>query len=78
MRTPFPLPPAPVASTPEEYLTRPQAAEYLKLSPSHLAKLAVTGGGPLMCRLGRAVRYRRRDLDAWASAGVCRSTSEAA
>lgn len=63
----------------EDYLTRAEAAEYLKLSNSYLAKLAVMGGGPLMCKLGaRAVRYRRCDLDAWASAGACRSTSEAA
>lgn len=62
----------------EDYLTRGEAADYLKLSTSYLAKLAVTGGGPIMCRLGRSVRYRRRDLDAWAAAGACRSTSEAA
>lgn len=78
MRTPFPQPPAPVVNPPEEYLTRAEAADYLKLSASHLAKLAVMGGGPVMCRMGRAVRYRRRDLDAWAAAGACRSTSEAA
>ena len=62
----------------EDYLTRLAAAEYLKISGSYLAKLAVVGGGPTMIRLGRSVRYRRRDLDAWAAAGACRSTSEAA
>lgn len=61
----------------ETYLTRPEAAEYLKLSVSYLAKLAVVGGGPIMVRLGeKAVRYRRSDLDAWAARGACRSTSE--
>lgn len=61
----------------EDYLTRPEAAEYLKLSVSYLAKLAVVGGGPTMIRLGKSVRYRRRDLDAWAARGACRSTSDA-
>ncbi|MBB6307143.1 helix-turn-helix transcriptional regulator [Xanthobacter tagetidis] len=61
----------------DHYLTRAQAAEYLGLSVSYLAKLAVTGGGPIMLRFGgRAVRYRRADLDAWAARAACRSTSD--
>lgn len=65
-------------TAPDLYMTRGEAAGYLKLSVSYLAKLAVIGGGPVMCRMGRAVRYRRRDLDAWAAVGTCHSTSEVA
>jgi hypothetical protein len=53
------------------YLTRPEAAKYIretygiKCSAKWLAKLAVTGGGPLYWKNGRAVLYRINSLDAW-------------
>jgi excisionase family DNA binding protein len=58
------------------YLTPQEAAEYLRSSPSTLAKLRVYGGGPHFCRIGKAIRYRRSDLDAFMSARRVRSTSE--
>jgi excisionase family DNA binding protein len=51
----------------ETYLTPREAAEYLKSSTSTLAKRRLTGGGPDYVRLGRAIRYRQRDLDVWMS-----------
>jgi excisionase family DNA binding protein len=60
----------------EAYLTPREAAEYLRSSPSTLAKLRVYGGGPHFCRIGKAIRYRRSDLDAFMSARRVRSTSE--
>ena len=60
-----------------ELLLTEQAAQYLKLSPSTLAKLRLSGNGPQFLRLaGRSIRYRRSDLDAWAAAGAKVSTSQ--
>ena len=54
-----------------------EAALYLGLSESLLNKLRLTGGGPVFVRLaGRAIRYRRVDLDAWVQASVMASTSQ--
>ncbi len=59
-----------------EYLTPPEAAQYLRISASTLAKLRVYGGGPPFIRIGRAVRYSRAELDAYMAARIARSTSE--
>lgn len=51
----------------------------VKLSPSTLEKMRCRGGGPMFQRFGRAVLYRRTDLDAWINDGLTRpvaSTSE--
>ena len=45
------------------------AAAYVGCSPSLLALLRRTGGGPAFYRVGRRlIRYRLTDLDAWISA----------
>ena len=49
-------------------LTTEQAAQYLALSTSTLNKWRCYGTGPKFLKLGRAVRYRRLDLDAWLEA----------
>jgi predicted DNA-binding transcriptional regulator AlpA len=59
--------------TKETYLKPCEAAEYLRSSTSTLAKARMRKQGPDFLRLGRAVRYRQSDLDAWMSAS--RSTS---
>jgi excisionase family DNA binding protein len=53
-----------------------EAANYLGLSTSWLAKLRLTGDGPPFLKLGRQVRYRRADLDAWLNQRLRRSTSD--
>lgn len=54
-----------------------QAAEYLGLSPSTLAKMrCLRSDGPPYSKLGRAVVYSRGDLDTWAEARKRRSTSD--
>lgn len=58
-------------------LTPAQAAEYVGLSVSMLAKMRCLGGGPAYLKLGRAVRYRQDDLDVWLNARRARSTSDA-
>lgn len=53
----------------KNYLTAEEAARYLGLSSSYLAKLRMGGNavlGPRFIRIGpRAVRYRLADLDRW-------------
>ncbi len=46
-------------------LTRPEAAEYLRLKTQTLAAMACHGRGPRFVRCGRSVRYRLADLDGW-------------
>jgi excisionase family DNA binding protein len=56
------------------HLTTKEAAHYLGLAPATLACWRVRkSDGPRFVRLGRAVRYRVPDLDAWleANSGTC-------
>ena len=54
----------------EQAILKPrEAAEYLRLSTSWLAKARASGCGPAFFRIGKsAVRYRRVDLDVWLAA----------
>ena len=54
-----------------------EAAKVLGLAPSNLAKLRLSGGGPIYCKLGRRVVYRRDDLEAWLESRVASYTSDA-
>ncbi len=53
----------------QPYLTAAEAADYICLSESYLAKLrmgTLPQSGPKFLRVGlRAIRYRRKDLDDW-------------
>ena len=60
----------------DTYLTPRDAARYLSSSQSTLAKMRCAGAGPCFTRIGRAVRYRRSDLDKWMEAGRVGSTSD--
>jgi hypothetical protein len=70
----------------QSLLDRRQAAEYLKArnlpaAVPTLEKYATVGGGPAFVKFGRAVRYRREDLDLWIAEKLSRpvrSTSELA
>ena len=55
-----------------------EAASYIRLSKPTLERLRLTGDGPPYAKLGKAVRYRRADLDAWLESRLIRSTSEVA
>jgi predicted DNA-binding transcriptional regulator AlpA len=52
------------------------AAKWVGLSASTLAKLRLTGNGPAYSKLGRRVVYRIDDLDKWIASHRHRSTSE--
>ncbi|MCP4933201.1 MAG: helix-turn-helix domain-containing protein [bacterium] len=58
-------------------LRPPEAAEYLGVSTSTLAKRRLRGELPAFIKLGKkAVGYRREDLDAWIEQCRRHSTSE--
>ena len=58
-------------------LNTKQAARYVGLSPSTMAKLRLRGGNtPQFRKLGRRVVYHRDDLDTWLNANRRTSTSD--
>jgi predicted DNA-binding transcriptional regulator AlpA len=57
-------------------LRAPDAATYLGLSQSTLAKMRLRGDGPAYAKAGRAVIYDRGDLDSWLERLKRKSTSE--
>ena len=60
----------------EVLLTPPEAAKFLKMSVSWLAKARMRGDGPPFVRVGRSIRYREDDLRQWLKARRRLSTSE--
>ena len=57
-------------------LTGREAAALLRLSERTLERHRTAGTGPRFCALGRAIRYRRRDLADWIERAARQSTSE--
>ena len=58
-------------------LRAPEAATYVGLSPSTLAKMRLRGDGPTYSKAGpRVVIYDRSDLEEWLERKKRRSTSE--
>jgi hypothetical protein len=51
-------------------LTESEAADFLKLSARTLQAWRIRIAGPAFVQVGRAVRYRRRDLIAWIDANT--------
>lgn len=55
-----------IGSADEQLLDEKQAAQHLTVSPGTLAVWRCTGRYSLpFLKIGRMVRYRRSDLDAW-------------
>ena len=65
-----------MGETPHRYLSTPQAAAVLGLSPRTLERYRVIGGGPPFLTYCNRVHYLRSDLDSWALEGRRRSTSD--
>lgn len=61
-----------------ELLDTKAAASRVGLSIVTLERYRVSGEGPQFAKLGKAVRYRPADLDAWVASRLVRSTSEEA
>lgn len=52
------------------------ASRHIGLAVSTLEKLRLTGDGPPFVKLGRSVRYRISDLEAYLAERVVESTSQ--
>jgi len=63
-------------SATSRYTNTRGAAEHLACSTSYLEKCRVTGSGPRFHKIGKAVRYKIEELDAFARAREHGSTSE--
>lgn len=58
-------------------LTASEAANYLRLAPSTLAKMRCFGGGPRFSKAGpRRVVYDKADLEEWLADRAYHSTAE--
>jgi len=66
----------PLKAPEHRYLNNKEAAGFLNLSPRTLEKQRVAGGGPKFRKFGRRVVYALGDLEAWAEARGCQSTSD--
>ena len=63
------------ATYPDALLTPDEAAAYLKLSKSWLAKARLNGNGPAYHKLGGSVRYSLTALQQWIKSNQHFSTS---
>jgi hypothetical protein len=66
-----------IAADLDAALNEIQAAQLLGVSVRTLQAWRVRGGGPRYCKIGRAVRYQRRELVSFQEAHTVCSTSEA-
>lgn len=66
----------PAAAHGSQYLTTPEAADFLRLSPRTLEKQRVLGGGPRFHKFGARVVYALTDLRAWADGRAYGMTSD--
>jgi predicted DNA-binding transcriptional regulator AlpA len=57
-------------------LSAREAAALLHLSERTLERFRVSGAGPKFVRLGRSIRYRLTDIEAFIAARIVGSTSE--
>jgi predicted DNA-binding transcriptional regulator AlpA len=60
----------------ERLLTPREAADFLRLSSSWLAKARMRGDGPPFVKPGRSIRYRESELLRWIRSRTHLSTSE--
>jgi excisionase family DNA binding protein len=58
-------PPFPSKSSEVEMMNEQQVADYLNTSVGVMRKWRLFRKGPRFAKIGRAVRYRRQDVDAW-------------
>ncbi len=59
-----------------ELLTPKEAAAFLRMSESYLAKARMRGDGPRYRKLSRSVRYTKTDLLIWLRASAKTSTCQ--
>lgn len=59
-----------------EIMTTAEAADYLRISKQKLEIDRHKGKGPAFCKIGRIVRYRKSDIDAYLAGNVRHNTIE--
>ncbi len=59
-----------------QYINERTAASFIGFTTAFLQNLRYRGGGPPYSKIGRQVRYRRRDIEAWAAERVRTSTAD--
>ncbi len=57
------------------YLKAADAAAYVRIPKSSLAKMRLRGNGPAFSKIGRSVRYSRADLDDFMARSKIQSTN---
>ena len=67
---------APQLNSGDRLLTPKDAANFLRVSPSWLAKARMKGDGPPFAKFGRCVRYGEGALIQWMKSRLRLSTSE--
>jgi predicted DNA-binding transcriptional regulator AlpA len=60
----------------QNLLNAEDAARFLSLSQSTLAKMRLSGNTPRFVKLGRRVAYRQDDLERWIEGQSFQSTAE--
>ncbi len=58
-----------------DFLTADDVAELIKVRKQTLAVWRIKGMGPVFIKAGRAVRYRRSDVDRWLDGRAMKHTS---
>jgi len=58
-----------------DILNTKEVAAYVRLGRQTIEHMRLTGNGPPFTKFGRAVRYRRSDIDAWIESRLQTSTS---
>lgn len=66
-----------MATTADDLLPPPAVAEYLQVPVRTLGQWRWLGTGPKFLKVGRHVRYRRRDVEMWLAANGHTSTRSA-
>jgi excisionase family DNA binding protein len=59
-----------------EFLNTEELARRLGVSQRHIEAMRLRGDGPPFLKLGRSIRYLAKEVDAWASSNLRRSTSD--
>ncbi|WP_024707818.1 MULTISPECIES: helix-turn-helix transcriptional regulator [Martelella] len=67
---------SPLSLDPDFLMTETLTCELLSVSARTLQAWRLRGGGPPFVKIGKSVRYKRRDITAWLSANTLTSTSQ--
>jgi predicted site-specific integrase-resolvase len=65
----------PTELDPEYLMTEVQTCELLSVSTRTLQAWRLRGNGPVFVKIGRSVRYKRRDIANWVRDNTLSSTS---